>query len=56
MWAFIAKVIAKTWKYGVAVINKVVAWIKGNWRKVLSWINLGWTVEAIIEYIIRFFI
>lgn len=56
MWAFIAKVLAKAWKYGVAVINRVVAWIKNNWRTVLRWINLGWGVETIIEYIIRYFI
>ena len=56
MLSFIAKVIKLTWKYGAAVISKVVAWIRNNWRAVTTWINLGWTVQEITEYIIRYFI
>lgn len=56
MWAFIARVAALAWKYGAAVINRVIAWIQANWRAVVNWINLGWTVEQITEHIIRYFI
>jgi hypothetical protein len=56
MWTFIAKVAAKAWKYGVAAINAVIGWIKNNWQTVLKWINWGWGVETIIEYILRYFV
>ena len=53
MWGFIAKVLAKAWKYGVAAINKVVAYIKSHWDTIKKWIERGLTVEAIIELILR---
>jgi hypothetical protein len=52
MLSFIASVVGFTWKYGSKAINAVVKYIRAHWGDVAKLIASGFSVTAIIDFIL----
>ncbi|MGX1694616.1 aureocin A53 family class IId bacteriocin [Microbacterium keratanolyticum] len=50
---FIAWVAKQLWRIGVSAANKVIAWARNNWKKVLGWIERGVSFATILQWILQ---
>lgn len=50
---FIAWVAGNVWRWGVAVVNKVIAWARANWPRVQKWIERGVAWGTIVQWIME---
>ncbi|WP_353114979.1 aureocin A53 family class IId bacteriocin [Microbacterium sp.] len=50
---FIAWVLGQVWRWGVRVVNRVVAWARNNWKQVLKWLERGVSFASIIQWILQ---
>lgn len=50
---FIAAALKWIWKYGKRAIDAVIDFARRFWQRVKKWVDLGLTITAIIELILR---
>ena len=49
---FIAWVASHVWRFEVSVINRIIAWIKANAKRVQRWLEQGVLYGTIIQWIL----
>jgi len=49
---FIAWLGTQIWRYGLRVVNAIIAWVRANWRRVQHWIESSVAYGTIVQWIL----